>query len=97
MIPKVELRPLRKNAKNASYRVLEVNLDGVVKKETTYETIREAVYHTIIRKAGDIVTVANRPKLVAFWSDWDKNMRFGHDAKECEKTVWASDLHWANF
>ena len=90
----VELKPLRKNSKDASYRVLEF-ADGVINKITTYQTIREAVYHAALNKGGDIVTIGPRGTLKAFYCCFDDRMKFGFGADGYEKSSMSSDFWWA--
>ena len=92
----VELKPLRKNAVLARYRVLELNNDGMVGKVTTYETLREAVYHAVTKENGDIISLY-RSELKAFYCQYDSKMKFGFQAEEYEKSKMARDFWWANF
>lgn len=94
MLSNIELKPLRKNSKLASYQVLDfAGNDGVVTKVTTYETIEEAFKHVIENQHGDIVSVGPNGGLKMFWSDWHKEVRFGGHAKNYEKELWASKFY----
>jgi hypothetical protein len=76
---KVELKPLRKNAVKGHYRVLELDNDGMVSKVSTYETIREAIYHAATNRNGDIISVGapRGSKLKAFYCKHYNRMAFG--------------------
>ena len=93
-MPTVELKPLRKNAKNAYYIVVEMNDEGCSTKTTSYETLREAVYHAKTVKNGDIFNKGCKG-LLLFYSAWTKSIRFGFGAKEWEKATILRDLFWA--
>jgi len=60
----IELKPLRKNAKNVYYRVAEMNDEGISVKVTSYETLREAVLHIIQMKNGDIIRKGSKSLLL---------------------------------
>ena len=94
MLSNIELKPLRKNAKNASYQVFDMNETGdMVIKVTTYATIEEAFKHVFIKRHGDIVSIGPNGGLKMFWSDWHKEIRFGGHAKNYEKELWASKFY----
>ena len=89
MLSNIELKPLRKNAKNASYQVFDMNETGdMVTKVTTYATIEEAFKHVFIKRHGDIVSIGPNGGLKMFWSDWHKEIRFGGHATSYEKSAW---------
>jgi hypothetical protein len=94
---KVDLKPLRKNGKLASYIVLELNKDGSQQSVTYYETIKEALMHAMLKGNGDILSRGGKQKcrLIAFFSPDDKRMRFGFGARACERSTLASDFWWA--
>jgi hypothetical protein len=92
----VELKPLRKNSKVARYRVLELNNDGMVGKVTTYETMREAIYHAMTKKNGDIISIY-RGELKAFYCKYHSKMKFGFQATEWDKSCMVQDFWWADF
>ena len=95
----VILKPLRKNAKNANYRVLELNSDEIVGRVTTYETLAEAVLHAFTNKNGDIIAtkkVTYNPGLIAFYCKYHNRMSFGFKASESIKSE-LSNMWWANF
>lgn len=90
----IELKPLRKNAKNAYYKIVEMDEGGCSTKITTYETLREAVYHAMTVKNGDIFQ-NGKNGLLLFYSAWTKTIRFGFGAGDWDKTVILRDLWWA--
>ena len=92
----VELKPLRKNAVLARYRVLELNQDGMVGNVTTYETLREAVYHAVTKENGDIISLY-RNELKAFYCKYHDKMKFGFKATEWDKSCMVNDFWWADF
>lgn len=95
----VELKPLRKNAVKGNYRVLELDNDGIISKVSTYETMREAVYHAAINKNGDIISIGapKGSKLKAFYCKHKNKMAFGFGASEWDKSVISSEFYWAGF
>ncbi len=86
----VELKNLRKNGKNAHYVVAKKN------GSKYYETLREAVYDSIITRDGDIIEKGSN-RLLAFWSDWHNSMRFGFGACDLDKNTMKRDLWWADW
>ena len=91
----VELKPLRKNATNAHYVVIELNDSGACTKLTYYDTLREATFHAMQAKNGDILCKGSKA-LLLFYCKYSGAMRFGFGAKEWERSVILRDLWWAN-
>ena len=93
----VELKPLRKNAKNAYFKVCEMDNNGCYSKITAYETMREAVYHAMSEVNGDILTAKGKALLKAFYCKASNRMVFGFQADQWERSLYSQDLWWASF
>ena len=87
----VELKPLRKNAVNVSYIVVNADVGGVTHKVTYYETIDEALKHSMEHKNGDII-VKGYGRLISFFCGHENKMKIGFGAttyeRESLKKIW---------
>ena len=91
MFDNITLKPLRRNAKNASYRVLSFDdSNSIVTSVTTYATMDEAVKHVYDNKHGDIVSVGGGLKM--FFSPYHGHIRFGSNASELERSHWSKEF-----
>lgn len=90
-----ELKPLRKNSRQASYIVAE-EVDGVYVKHTYYATEDEAIFHAMTAKNGDII-IKGSSKLLAFYCKHSNAMRFGFGATEWDRRVLEKACWWANW